>query len=99
MVPDSGRDENKDHNELKEEIINNSSKQPEIIELRIKALERKLREKFQNCFESVRKAFLSLDGDYDGLITIEDILKYFGNEKDLNYNDLKKLLVDKDSKK
>ena len=28
---------------------------------------------------------------------IEDILKYFGNEKDLNYNDLKKLMHDKDA--
>jgi predicted phage tail protein len=26
-------------------------------------------------------------------------LKHFGNEKDLNYNDLKKLMVDKDVKK
>ena len=47
----------------------------------------------------MRKAFLSLDTDYDGYITVEDILKYFGNEKDLNYNDLKKLMIDKDSKK
>ena len=30
---------------------------------------------------------------------MEDILKYFANETDLNYNDLKKLLQDKDSKK
>jgi Ca2+-binding EF-hand superfamily protein len=40
-----------------------------------------------------------LDTDYDGYITIEDILKYFGNETDLNYNDLKKLINDKDHKK
>jgi hypothetical protein len=42
---------------------------------------------------------LLLDSDYDGFITIEDILKYFGNETDLNYNDLKKLIFDKDHKK
>lgn len=58
-----------------------------------------MKTKFSNCFESVRKAFLSLDSDYDGIITVEDILKYFGNETDLNYNDLKKLITDKDSKK
>ena len=46
----------------------------------------------------MRKAFLALDTDYDGYITVEDILKYFGNEKELNYNDLKKLMKDKDSK-
>mgnify|MGYP002630732892 FL=1 len=42
---------------------------------------------------------MALDTDYDGYITIEDILKYFGNETDLNYNDLKKLIIDKDHKK
>ena len=47
----------------------------------------------------MRKAFLTLDADYDGFITVEDILKYFENEKDLNFNDLKKLLIDKDHKK
>lgn len=39
-----------------------------------------------------------MDSDRDGFITIEDILKYFGNEKDLSYNDLKKLMHDKDAK-
>jgi len=62
-------------------------------------LEEKLKTKFSNCFESVRKAFLALDSDYDGYITVEDILKYFGNETDLNFNDLKKLIVDKDQKR
>lgn len=47
----------------------------------------------------MRKAFLALDSDYDGYISVEDILKYFANETDLNYNDLKKLLIDKDTKK
>lgn len=61
------------------------------------ALEKRLKLKFSNCFESVRKAFLQLDQDYDGYITIEDILKYLGNEKDLNYEDLTKLIKEKDS--
>ena len=46
----------------------------------------------------MRKAFLALDTDYDGFITVEDILKYFGNETDLNFNDLKKLITDKDAR-
>ena len=58
-----------------------------------------MKDKFSNNWESVRKAFLALDSDYDGYITVEDILRYFGQEKDLNYNDLKKLIRDKDSKK
>ena len=78
------------------ELIRNKKHQPAIIEDRLIKLEERLKMKFSNCFESVRKAFLLLDGDYDGFITIEDILKYFGNEPDLNYNDLKKLIFDKD---
>jgi len=66
---------------------------------RLIQLETKLKIKFSNCFESVRKAFLALDQDYDGFITVEDLLKYLGNETDLNYNDLIKLMMDKDSTK
>ena len=58
---------------------NNKEKQPQVIEDRVVRLETKLKTKFSNCFESVRKAFLALDSDYDGIITVEDILKYFGN--------------------
>jgi len=79
--------------------VNNREKQPQLIEDRLIKLEERLKIKFSNCFESVRKAFLALDTDYDGYITIEDILKYFGNETDLNFNDLKKLIMDKDHKK
>ena len=61
-------------------------------------LDKHLKIKFSNCFESVRTAFLALDTDYDGYVTVEDILKYFGNEKNLNYNDLNKLIMDRDEK-
>lgn len=71
----------------------------EIITDRLKRLEKILKDKFQNNWESVRKAFLALDSDYDGFITVEDILRHFGQEKGVNYNDLKKLVIDKDSKK
>lgn len=47
----------------------------------------------------MRKAFLDLDFDYDGYITVEDMLRFFGASKDLNYDDLKKLIRDKDSTK
>lgn len=83
----------------KHEIIQNEEKQPRAIEQRLLKLENKLKDKFSNCFESVRKAFLALDSDYDGYITVEDVLKYFGNEKELNFLDLKKLITDKDIKR
>jgi len=63
----------------------------------VKRLEKLLKDRFAN-FDSVRKAFLGLDTDYDGFITVEDILRYFGQDsKEFNYNDLKKLIMEKDS--
>lgn len=83
----------------KSDLSKNKDKQMEIITDRLKRLEKILKDKFQNNWESVRKAFLALDSDYDGFITVEDILRHFGQEKGVNYNDLKKLVIDKDSKK
>jgi hypothetical protein len=83
----------------KKELLDNKDKTPGVIEDRLMALEIRLKRKFNTCFESVRKAFLCLDSDYDGFITVEDIMKYFGNETDLNFHDLKKLIQDKDSKR
>lgn len=65
---------------------------------RIEKIEKVLKTKIGNNFDSVRKAFLFFDPDYDGLITIEDFLTNFGDMQ-LNYNDLKKLIVERDSKK
>ena len=63
----------------------------------MKRLEKLLKDRFAN-FDSVRKAFLGLDTDYDGFITVEDILRYFGQDSnEFNYNDLKKLITEKDS--
>ena len=67
---------------------------------RLRKLEKLLKDKFSNTWESVRKAFLALDSDHDGFITVEDILRHFGQEKGLiNYNDIKKIIDDKDSRK
>jgi len=65
-------------------------------------LETMIKDKFANNWVSVRKAFLDLDTDYDGYVTVEDILRYFGTEgtkKEFDFRDLKKLIVDKDSKR
>jgi Ca2+-binding EF-hand superfamily protein len=60
-------------------------------------LEDLIKVKFANNWTSVRKAFLDLDSDYDGFVTVEDILRYFGSEdKELDFKDLTKLIVDKD---
>ncbi len=63
-------------------------------------LEGLIKEKFAKNWVSVRKAFLDLDSDYDGFVTLDDILRYFGGEdKDLDFKDLNKLIVDKDHKR
>jgi len=69
-----------------------------VIKNRIDILERIIKKKFRSDFETVRKAFLALDTDYDGFVTVEDIFRHFGMSEHLNYNDLKKLICDKDSK-
>lgn len=78
----------------------NKEKQPEIIQDRLKRLEKMLKDRFSNNWDSVRKAFLGLDTDYDSFITVEDILRYFGQDnKEFKFNDLKKLIMEKDSTK
>ena len=59
-----------------------------------------LKDKFQNNWVSVRKAFLDLDTDYDGFITVEDILRFCGGvSKEFDFNDIRKLIQDKDNKR
>ena len=78
----------------------NKGKQPEIIQERLRKLEKLLKDRFSNNWDSVRKAFLGLDTDYDGYITVEDILRYFGQDnKEFIFEDLKKLILEKDSTK
>lgn len=67
------------------------------IQHKLQNLEDLIKVKFANNWTSVRKAFLDLDSDFDGFITVEDILRYFGSEdKELDFKDLTKLIGDKD---
>ena len=54
---------------------------------RIKRLDAKIQTKLSENYQTVRKAFLALDKDFDGAVTIEDFLHYFGTEP-LEYEDL-----------
>ena len=68
---------------------------------RLSKLTKFLRDKFQNTWISVRKAFLDLDIDKDGEISPEDIMRFFGdaNNNLFDYNDLVKILEDLDVRK
>ena len=100
MVGDPADDEaDKDAEKNRNEMKTHGDAYNLLVEKRVHKLEIKLKEKFSNCFESVRKAFLALDTDFDGFVTVEDILKHFATDPDLNYNELKKLMNDKDAKK
>jgi len=68
----------------------------DVVVQRLKNLEAVLKNKFVNNWVSVRKAFLDLDFDYDGYITVEDMIRFFGSQE-LDYEDLKKLIKEKDS--
>lgn len=83
--------------EDEEKVTYRVMKQPEYVKEKLMKLDKFLREKMSSNWVSVRKAFLDLDMDHDGYISVEDIMKYFGNVNELNINDLKKLIKDKDS--
>ena len=58
-----------------------------------------VKSKIASNYFQVRKAFLALDKDFDGLITVEDFMHYFGNDQRIDYNELKKLIYEKDTTK
>lgn len=62
-------------------------------------MDKMIKMKFSDAYHTVRQAFLALDTDYDGYITLEDILRHFDKGHNFNGEDLKKLITDKDSKK
>ncbi|CDW71853.1 ef-hand calcium-binding domain-containing protein 6-like [Stylonychia lemnae] len=94
-------DEHDDLQKLKQGVSQNTDQEQSLFN-KLTKLETMIKDKFANNWVSVRKAFLDLDTDYDGFVTVEDILRYFGNEgtkKEFDFRDLKKLIVDKDSKR
>ena len=62
---------------------------------RIKRLDSKIQTKLSENYQTVRKAFLALDRNFDGVVSIEDFMHYFGTEP-FEYGDLHKLLCVKD---
>jgi hypothetical protein len=82
---------------LRDNLKNDNKK---AIVTKLNKLESLIKDKFANNWVSVRKAFLDLDTDYDGFVTVEDILRFFGSEnKEFDFKDLSKLIIDKDSKR
>lgn len=51
---------------------------PEYVKEKLIKLDLFLKDKFAKFWVSVRKAFLDLDSDHDGYVTVEDVIKYFG---------------------
>lgn len=92
-------DEDREVFEAALEFTQNRETQPEVIEKRIKDLEKHIKAKIANNYFQVRKAFLALDTDFDGFITVEDLLRYMGHNEKVNFDDMKKLIMDKDPTK
>lgn len=59
---------------------------------RLMHLDRVIKYKFSTLWVSVRKAFLELDYDKDGLIEASDVLRYFGDDDNIDLVDLKTLM-------
>ena len=77
---------------------NNNEQRKDIVLSRLKNLEHLLKVRFAFNWISVRRAFLDLDYDHDGYVIGEDIMRYFGaSNKEIDLNDLLKLIKDKDS--
>jgi Ca2+-binding EF-hand superfamily protein len=56
-------------------------------------LEKDLKKRFQNTWTSVRRAFLDLDVDHDGLVGAEDLIRHFSQaSSNLDINDMIKLM-------
>ena len=62
---------------------------------RLYYLEKRIKNKFSQLWVSVRKAFLDLDHNKDGLIEATDILRYFGDHDEIDLVDLKALIEQK----
>ncbi len=95
IVEDYDGDSNFQHNSI---TSNAQHLDKDSIVKRLKDLEGMLRVRFQNMWTSVRRAFLDLDTDQDGYVGPEDIIRHFNQAvKEINFNDLRKLMADKGS--
>jgi len=74
-----------------------SSSKNRDLAVKLKSMEKLLKEKLSNNWVSVRKAFLDLDSDYDGFISVEDFAKLVGGSSTFDFNILKILIKMKNS--
>ena len=61
----------------------------------LKKLDFDLRTRFNNDFRSVKKAFLQLDADRNGLIDGLDIMRLYGTQMDFDFSELVELVKSK----
>jgi hypothetical protein len=65
----------------------------------LKDLENKIRDRLKNNYSSVRKAFLDLDYNHDGFVEPTDIIRMFGFNVEIHFDDLLKIMSEKASTK
>ena len=83
--------------QARQQLQINKEDQPRIVQDRIHRIEKLLRQKLSTNYQTVRQAFLALDTDHDGFVTIEDFLRNFGDETGFTFMDLKKLIESKNA--
>ena len=55
-------------------------------------MENQIRELISRNFNSVRRAWLALDDDHDGLIEPAEFIRLMGNSLEMDFRDLEKLM-------
>lgn len=91
--------DDKEAKKVKQNLMSTENENQDNLEARVRKLDEKLKFKFWQGYKEVTKAFKMLDADFDGIITVQDMMRFMSNDPNLDYNDLKKLFKDKDSKK
>lgn len=71
-------DEDRRAKELGRQYASDKQKQAGVLAERIKQLDLQIQTKISGNLRTLREAFLALDKDFDGVVTIEDFLHYFG---------------------
>lgn len=101
IIPEGKEDEDEHKAHLMRQLLNQpNSTQEKVMQLdhRIRELDHRIKKELAGSSNSVRKMFLRLDSNNKGFITVDDIFKSLGH-CDIDFEDLKKLITDKDSKK
>jgi hypothetical protein len=92
-------DDEKADRSAKREFAANGDQWKKAVQGKIEDLETYVKEKISRNYFQVNKAFRAFDKDFDGYVTVEDFMHFFGTDGTIDYDELKRLIYEKDSTK